>query len=210
MLCQMQGCVREMAVTRLKRAQENLALTCNSLALDNKSALWTLMQVYSLTLRLSSQTSSCHPIVFSYPAHFLSKQLLSSCLAGERSQVLMLLEVRKCDDVTTELERGHCRSWEPLNINVNDSVGIRKWHSKAWRFGMRRGLRGTALVSILNLGMHCLYVRERFSGVSSHALGPQKGDQLPLTEISTYNKRLNTGHDGTCTYSQPWEGRRIT
>lgn len=43
MLCQMQGCVREMAITGLKRAQENLALTWNSLAVDNKSALWTLM-----------------------------------------------------------------------------------------------------------------------------------------------------------------------
>lgn len=68
---------------------------------------------------------------------------------------------------------------------------------------MRGGLRGTALVSRLNLDIHCLYVRERFSGVSSHALGPQKGDQLPLTGIPAYNKRLNTGHDGTGTYFQP-------
>lgn len=150
------------------------------------------------------------PHSFQLPCSFFAKAVAKS-LFGRRAvpgaDAFGSEEVWWCDNRAGE---GSLWSWEPVNINVNDGVGIRKWHPKAWRFGMRRGLRGIALVSRLNLGIHCLYVRERFSGVSSHALGPQKGDQLPLPEISTSNKRLNTGHDGTGTYSQPGEGRRIT
>lgn len=83
---------------------------------------------------------------------------------------------------------------------------------EAWRFGMQRGLRGTALRSRLVLGI--LYLLSwgevlwcPFMCIRATERSPDASHTHP--EISAYNKRLNTGHNSTGTYSQPWEGRSI-